>query len=159
MNLAARTRRVVRSGGPRRAIRWSRGRILPGCAASGNPSGPLLDGERLHAERLAQGGGIRGVPCGLEEGEHTRQLLDRGRETPGQAHHGERWVEHGYPLAPSSRKTAVRLVEGGCVRTGQLVPAGYVLLEGGSGGAGHVARGDPADPTALTAWYEGRGSG
>src|SRR5918997_113074 len=117
---------VARSGGPKRALPWSPKRILPERPRPGNPPGPLLDGERLHAEEVPERGGVGCVAYPVEEGEQAYDIPDRGEESSRQPHREERRGGDREPLFPGSR--------GG--RGGPLLGGG-----GGGGGVGREGRG------------------
>src|SRR5918997_4843067 len=149
---------VARSGGPKRALPWSPKRILPERPRPGNPPGPLLDGERLHAEEVPERGGVGCVAYPVEEGEQAYDIPDRGEESSRQPHREERRVENRDPLVPGSREARVGLVEGAGVGPGELVATLYIPLKGSDGGAGHVVGGDPGRRDLLASWHEGHES-
>jgi hypothetical protein len=63
-----------------------------------------------------------------------------------------------YSRAPSPGEAQVGFVEGSGVRSGELVEAVQVPLEGSNGAQGQVVGRDPGDGTVLAAGYEGYGS-
>src|ERR687893_1800543 len=100
MSPAARRKPAARSGGPRHGVPWSPEGILPERNLPENPPGPPFDGERLHPENVPERRRDGLVPDGVENREHLCELLDRGREAPGETHRWQRRMGHGEPPPP-----------------------------------------------------------